>query len=129
MICRWFKKKTAPAFRPKILQGHTLNINLWREDVGLEPIRRTNYLEAVARTRLKEYAAGIGHSSGEFTPYMRILVDLGYKYPAECLAENVADPIKAWIGSPQHRAQVYNRHKKYYGYASDGRHYVLILAG
>ena len=112
MACIVFASSTAFAAS---LQDEVLNeVNLERTAVGIQPLSGIVYLDQAAGTRAQEASVLFAHQRPDGSPVKSVLNGASCSWFGENLAiSSVVDAkkiVRAWMGSPTHRANLLNHH-------------------
>lgn len=104
----------SPALASSLQEDVLYYVNIERTANGLQPLRYNTELGAGAAIRANEASIRFAHQRPDGREVKSVLQDASYSWFGENLAaSSVLDAqkiVRAWMGSPTHRANLLNRH-------------------
>ncbi len=122
---------TSTVFASSLEEDIVYYVNIERQAAGLAPVTLNYELNHAAAIRAQEASVYFAHQRPDGRPVKSVLNGASYSWFGENLAiSSVTDAkriVRAWMGSPTHRANMLNRHYTQMGIActhgADGRLY------
>ncbi|SEH27161.1 CAP domain-containing protein [Selenomonas sp. KH1T6] len=126
-----------PVFASSIQSEVLYYVNVERAAAGLRPVELDSSMNSGAAVRAQEAQVNFAHQRPDGSD-VKSVVNKDCGWFGENLAVSQANDaqriVKAWMGSPTHRANILNRHYAYIGVdcqrGADGHYYwSLLFAG
>ena len=112
MACIVFASSTA--FAASLQDEVSYEVNLERTAAGIQPLSGIVYLDQAAGTRAQEAGILFAHQRPDGSPVKSVLNGASCSWFGENLAISSAVDakkiVRAWMGSPTHRANLLNHH-------------------
>ena len=121
----------APAYASSLESDVLYYVNIERAAAGVQPLSYNSDLGAAAAVRAQESSVYFAHQRPDGREVKSVLNGASYSWFGENLAvSSVVDAqkiVRAWMGSPTHRANILNRHFTQMGLhcvqGADGHYY------
>jgi len=121
----------SPAFASSLESDVLYYVNIERAAAGVQPLSYNTDLAAGAAVRAQESSVYFAHQRPDGREVKSVLNGASYSWFGENLAvssvQNAQKIVRAWMGSPTHRANLLNRHFTQMGLhcvvGADGHYY------